>query len=162
MQCLGNNYRLTDIQSALGISQLKKLNGFIQRRREIAETYTQTFEDNTFFDIPGEKSYARSSWHLYPIRLKDKYKAKKTEIFAELRKRGLGVQVHYIPVHLHPYYQRLGYTKGLCPNTDDFYEREISIPIYLAMSDEDVQYVGDNLLGVLEQISSDLRSKNKI
>jgi len=152
MQHLGCNYRLTDIHSALGISQLRKLDKFIQRRREIAETYAQTFKDNTFFDIPSEKSYARSSWHLYPIRLKDKYKAKKTEIFAELRKRGLGVQVHYIPVHLQLYYQQLGCKKGLCPNAEDFYDREISIPIYPTMSDEDVQYVRDSLLGVLEQL----------
>ena len=152
MQCLGYNYRLTDIHSALGISQLKKLDRFIQRRREIAGIYTEAFKDNTFFDIPVEKSYAGSSWHLYPIRLKDKYKAEKAEIFAKLREKGLGVQVHYIPVHLQPYYQELGCAKGLCPNAEDFYEREISVPLYQTMSDEDVRYVIANLFGVFNQM----------
>ena len=152
MQYLGYNYRLTDIHCALGISQLSKLDRFIRRRREIAETYSQTFQNNAFFDTPIEKSYAKSAWHLYPIRLKDKYKGRKVEIFSKLREEGLGVQVHYIPVHLQPYYEQLGYKKGFCPNAEDFYEREISIPIYQGMSDEDVQYVKDNLLSVFEQV----------
>ena len=152
MQYLGYNYRLTDIHCALGISQLSKLDRFIGRRREIVEVYSQTFQNNAFFDTPIEKSYAKSAWHLYPIRLKDEYKGRKAEIFSKLRERGLGVQVHYIPVHLHPYYEQLGYKKGFCPNAEDFYEREISIPIYQGMSDEDVQYVKDNLLSAFEQI----------
>ena len=152
MQCLGYNYRLTDIQCALGISQLKKLDIFIQRRREIVNMYAQAFVDNPFFDLPREKSGAKSAWHLYPIRLKDKYKAKKVEIFTKLRERGLGVHVHYIPVYFQPYYEQLGYKKGFWPNAEDFYEREISIPIYQTMSDEDIQYVKDNLLSVFEQV----------
>ncbi len=141
MQYLGFNYKLTDIQSALGTSQLRKLDSFIRRRRDIVEIYAAAFKDNPFFELPIEKKHVSSSWHLYPIRLKDKYKQNKIKIFAELRERGLGVQVHYIPVHLQPYYQQLGYRKGLCPNAEDFYEREISIPLYPAMSDEDVDYV---------------------
>lgn len=151
MQYLGYNYRLTDIHSALGISQLKKLDNFIRRRREIVETYRQAFKGNAFFELPVEKSYAKSSWHLYPIRLKDKYKHSKAKIFKELRERGLGVQVHYIPIHLQPYYQQLGYKRGLCPNAEDFYEREISIPIYQSMSAEDVDYVVQNMLDVFER-----------
>lgn len=151
MQYLGYNYRLTDIHSALGISQLRKLDKFIRRRREIVETYNEAFKNNSFFDLPVEKSYAKSAWHLYPIRLKDEYRAEKTKVFTELRKRGLGVQVHYIPIHLQPYYQQLGYKKGLCPNAEDFYEREISIPLYQSMSAEDVDYVVRNTLGVFER-----------
>jgi dTDP-4-amino-4,6-dideoxygalactose transaminase len=151
MQCLGYNYRLTDIHSALGISQLKKLDNFIRRRREIVETYRQAFKGNAFFELPVEKSYVKSSWHLYPIRLKDKYKHSRAKIFRELRERGLGVQVHYIPVHLQPYYQQLGYKKGICPNAEDFYEREISIPIYQSMSAEDVDYVVQDMLDVFER-----------
>lgn len=151
MQYLGYNYRLTDIHSALGISQLKKLDNFIRRRREIVEKYGQAFKGNAFFELPVEKSYVKSSWHLYPIRLKDKYKHSRAKIFRELRKRGLGVQVHYIPVHLQPYYQQLGYKRGLCPNAEDFYQREISIPIYQSMSAEDVDYVVQNMLDVFER-----------
>ena len=151
MQYLGYNYRLTDIHSALGISQLRKLDRFIRRRREIIETYNKAFKNNNFFDLPVEKSYAKSAWHLYPIRLKDDYKANKATIFEGLREKGLGVQVHYIPVHLQPYYRQLGYKKGLCPNAEDFYEREISVPLYQSMSAEDVDYVVRNTLGVFER-----------
>lgn len=151
MQYLGFNYRLTDIQSALGISQLRKLDRFIRRRREIVEMYARAFEDNAFFDIPVEKSYAKSAWHLYPIRLKDKYKHDKAGIFDKLRQKGLGVQVHYIPIHLQPYYQQLGYKKGICPNAEDFYQREISIPLYQSMSAEDVDYVVQNTLDVFKR-----------
>lgn len=150
MQHLGYNYRLTDIQCALGISQLKKLDIFIQRRREIADMYARAFRDNPFFDLPREKSGVKSAWHLYPIRLKDEHKDFKAKIFMRLREKGLGVQVHYIPVYLQPYYQQLGYKKGLCLNVEDFYERQISIPIYQTMSDEDVEYVISGLLDVLK------------
>jgi len=152
MQLLGYNYRLTDIQCALGISQLKKLNKFIQRRREIVEIYKDAFKNNDFFDLLQEKDYAKSSWHLYPIRLKDKYKDKKREIFAKLREKGLGVQVHYIPVYWQPYYQKLGYKKGICPNAEDFYKREISIPLYPAMSDEDIKYVIKKIAEIFREV----------
>lgn len=150
MQHLGYNYRLTDIQCALGISQLKKLDAFIRKRRQIANAYNRAFKDNPFFDMPVEKSGVKSAWHLYAIRLKDGYKSMKPKIFEELRLRRLGVQVHYIPVHLQPYYQQLGYSRDLCPKAKDFYERQISIPIYQAMSDENVEYVISSLLDVLK------------
>lgn len=145
MQFLGYNYRLTDIQAALGISQLKKIDIFIKRRREIASRYNSIFENNPYFDLPVERDYLNASYHLYPIRLKDEYKDKKREIFARLLKRELGVQVHYIPVYLHPYYRKLGYKKGLCPQAEDFYAREISIPIYPAMSDLDIEQVAEKI-----------------
>lgn len=152
MQHLGYNYRLTDIQCALGISQLRKVDRFIRRRREIVETYAEAFKDNKFFDTPVEKSYAKSAWHLYPIRLKDKFIEKKAEIFSNLREKGLGVQVHYIPVYLQPYYQQIGYKKGLCPNAEDFYEKEISIPLYPMMLQEDIDCVKKNLLDVFKEV----------
>jgi dTDP-4-amino-4,6-dideoxygalactose transaminase len=150
MQYLGYNYRLTDIQCALGISQLKKLNTFIQKRRQIASAYNLAFKGNPFFDLPVEKNGVKSAWHLYAIKLKDAYKRMKPKIFEELRLRQLGVQVHYIPVHLQPYYRQLGYSQDLCPKAKDFYERQISIPIYQTMSDEDVDYVISSLLDVLK------------
>lgn len=144
MQHLGYNYRLTDIQCALGISQLKKLDTFIRKRRQIAGAYNRAFKDNPFFELPVERSGVKSAWHLYAIRLKDAYKSMKPKIFEELRLRRLGVQVHYIPVYLQPYYQRLGYSRDSCPKAKDFYEREISIPLYPSMSN--IGYVVKNVL----------------
>jgi UDP-4-amino-4,6-dideoxy-N-acetyl-beta-L-altrosamine transaminase len=152
MQMLGFNYRITDFQCALGMSQLKKLDKFIKRRREIAGIYNQAFKDNGFFDLPIEKDYAKSSWHLYPIKLKDKYKDKKALIFNKLRENGLGVQVHYIPVYLQPYYKELGYNKGRCPKAEDFYQKEISLPIYPAMSNNDLEHVQERVYKIFKEI----------
>ena len=152
MQELGFNYRISDFQCALGISQLKKLDKFIQRRIEIVKIYKEAFKNNDFFDLPIEKKDIKSSWHLYPIKLKDEYKDKKKLIFSSLRKKGLWVQVHYIPVYWQPYYQELGYRKGICPNAEDFYQREISLPLYYSMTDEDVGYVEEKLFEVFKGI----------
>lgn len=141
MQYLGFNYRMPDILAALGISQLKKLDRFVQKRREIAQTYKEIFKNSPFFEIPNEKEYAYNAYHLFPVKLKDKFVAKKREIFSQLRKNEVGVQVHYIPVYFHPYYEKLGYKKGLCPISEDFYERELSIPIYPSMSKVDIEFV---------------------
>ena len=151
MQYLGNNYRMTDIQAALGISQLKKLNKFIERRREIVNIYREAFGTNPYFEIPEEKEYAYSSWHLYPIRLKDRYKNIKRKVFSEMRKRGLGIQVHYIPVYWQPYYRKLGYDGEICTNAEDFYQREISLPLYPSMNNEDIKYVIDTIFGVFKE-----------
>ena len=151
MQILGYNYRMTDFQAALGISQLRKLNSFVEKRRAIAETYQKVFANNPYFDIPEEGKNSRSSYHLYPIRLKDEYKDRKQHIFTKMREKGLRVQVHYIPVYLHPYYQKLGFRKGSCPLAEDFYQREISIPIFQSMTDEDRDYVVRNILAAFEE-----------
>jgi UDP-4-amino-4,6-dideoxy-N-acetyl-beta-L-altrosamine transaminase len=150
MQYLGFNYRLTDVQAVLGILQLRKIDRFIGRRRKIALRYAEVFSGSDYFDIPAEKNYAGSSWHLYPIRLKDEYVQHKIEIFNKLRQEGLWIQVHYIPVYLQPYYQKLGFKKGLCPAAEDFYEREISIPIYPLMSDKEIDYAIKAILEVFE------------
>lgn len=151
MQFLGYNYRMTDIQAALGISQLKKLNKFVEKRRAIVALYEKALKNNPYFDIPVEKGYAYSSYHLYPIRLKDKYKNKREDIFSRMRKIGLGVQVHYIPVHWQPYYKGLGFKKGICPVAEDFYQREISIPLYPSMKKEDIQYVIEKVVDVFKE-----------
>ncbi|MDA8105327.1 MAG: UDP-4-amino-4,6-dideoxy-N-acetyl-beta-L-altrosamine transaminase [Nitrospiraceae bacterium] len=153
MHLLGFNYRMTDLQAALGISQLRKIERFIERRREIAGIYNRKFHSNPFFDVPAEKDYAYSAYHLYPIRLKEGYAVKKAAIVSELRRRGLGVQVHYIPVYLQPFYQQLGYEKALCPVSEAFYRSEISIPIYPAMNDDEVCFVTETLVRVFEDFA---------
>ncbi|MBI5206389.1 MAG: UDP-4-amino-4,6-dideoxy-N-acetyl-beta-L-altrosamine transaminase [Candidatus Firestonebacteria bacterium] len=152
MQDLGYNYRLTDIQAALGISQLKKLDGFVKRRRDISEIYNKIFDKNSCFDIPVEKEYAYSSYHLYTIKLKDEYINKKAEIFSRMREEGLGVQVHYIPVHLHPYYKGLGFEKGTYPKAEGHYQRVISIPLYPSMNNEDIDYVIEKINYVFDNV----------
>jgi len=141
IQELGYNYRMTDLQAALGRSQLKKTDRFVAKRREIAALYQTAFKGNPSFDLPVEAAGSISSYHLYPIRLKDFFKKQKKEIFIRLREQGLGVQVHYLPVYRHPIYRKMGYRKGLCPSAEDFYQREISLPIFPAMTQEEVAYV---------------------
>lgn len=148
MQNLGINYRITDLQAALGISQLKKADRFVKRRRDIAKIYDKSFRANPYFDIPQERKYVSSAYHIYPIRLKGDLKSKRKEIFQVLRDKGLGVQVHYIPVYLHPYYQKLGFKKGLCKNAEDFYAGAISIPLFPSLKDSQIKYVIDTVLKV--------------
>lgn len=149
MQELGFNYRITDIQCALGLSQLKKLDFFVKSRRKIASIYNEIFEDNSYFDVTIEKDNRESAYHLYPILLKDNLVKYKKEIFQKLRANGLGVQVHYIPVYKQPYYQNLGFEMELCPVCEEFYKKELSIPMYPTLSDEDIEFVQNTLYDVL-------------
>jgi perosamine synthetase len=140
MQQLGFNYRLTDIQSALGISQLAKLTRFVARRREIAAAYTEQLADVPELRLPDTREGAEPAWHLYVIRLARAPERRRT-VFERLRASGIGVQVHFLPVYRHPYYEDLGYTAGLCPEAEDFYSRCLSIPLFPAMTEEDVDRV---------------------
>lgn len=151
MQQLGYNYRITDIQSALGITQMKKLPRFINKRRKIAQIYRKAFEGNSYFDIPHDREHFDSAYHLFPIRLKKKYMNKRSDIFSKMRKAGLGVQVHYIPVYLQPYYKGLGYRKGICPTAEDFYDRIISIPIYYGMKKGEIEYVIKTIFKIFKE-----------
>lgn len=136
---LGFNYRLTDVQAALGTSQLGRLSRFIERRREIAQLYDQALTGLDGILLPGRRPYVESGWHLYVLRVEDP--ALRRPLFEELRSQNIGVQVHYLPVYYHPYYQDLGYPRGLAPNAEAFYNRAISLPIFPAMSDTDVTRV---------------------
>lgn len=149
MQELGFNYRITDIQCALGLSQLKKLDSFVKSRRRIAKGYNEIFEDNPYFDVTVEKDNRESAYHLYPILLKDEFAKHKKEIFTKLRANGLGVQVHYIPVYKQPYYQELGFDNKLCPVCEEFYRRELSIPMYPTLTDDDIEFVNETLYNVI-------------
>lgn len=142
MQELGYNYRITDCQCALGISQLKKLHKFIGQRREIVKRYNEAFKNIEEIIVPYEKPEVKSAWHIYVIRLKlDKLKASRREIFEALRAENIGVNVHYIPVYYHPYYQKLGYKKGLCPQAEKYYQSAITLPLFPKMSNKDINDV---------------------
>lgn len=152
MHYLGFNYRLTDFQSALGLSQLRRLDQNIQARREIAAFYTREFSDNPYFDIPVERDYAQSAYHLYPIRLKDSLIPDKKKIFTRFREEKLGVQTHYIPVYCQPYYREHGFAGIHKPNAETFYRSEISIPMYHSLSKEDQKEVVDRIQVVFENL----------
>lgn len=139
MQTLGFNYRLTDIGSALGTSQLAKLPRFVARRTELARRYTEAFGDLGSIRLPATPSDRISAWHLYVIRANDP--ARRDPLFEALRARGVGVQVHYLPVYLHPYYQDLGYKVGACPVAETFAASCLSLPLFPGMSDDDQSFV---------------------
>jgi perosamine synthetase len=143
MVLLGFNYRLTDIACALGTSQLKKLEVNLLRRREIAARYTAAFRDLAGVMLPAVRAGADPAWHLYPIRLNlEKLTADRPRVFLALRAENIGVNVHYIPVHRHPFYRdRFGYRGGEYPIAEDAYERLISLPMFHSMSDGDVEDV---------------------
>jgi UDP-4-amino-4,6-dideoxy-N-acetyl-beta-L-altrosamine transaminase len=140
MQALGFNYRITDFQSALGTSQLRKLNKFIKRRREIVSIYSNELSGNAKLIIPEEPTYVKSSCHIYYIRIKDT--AKRKMIFNKLLKAGIGVQVHYIPVHLQPYYmEKFKCREGDQPHAEQYYRETITLPLFPAMTDAEVKCV---------------------
>jgi len=142
---LGFNYRMTDIQAALGLSQLSRLDEFVSKRNFIATTYDELLKESTLV-IPWQHPNVISARHLYIVLL-DPGKARKShrEVFDELRAGGIGVNLHYIPVHLQPYYQTLGYKKGDYPIAEDYYQRAITIPIYPGLTPELQKQVAQKL-----------------
>lgn len=141
-QALGYNYRITDCQAALGISQLAKSEMFLAVRRRYAGIYTEAFKDLPGVIVPWQAEDGRSSWHLYVLQLElEKLKAGRKEIFEAMLAENIGVNVHYIPVYLHPYYQSLGYRPGLCPEAEKLYERMLTLPLFPGMTEGDVEDV---------------------
>lgn len=142
MQELGMNYRMTDIQAALGISQLNHLDQFIERRREWAKLYTESFSQMKGVIPPYEAQESNSGWHLYVLRLNlDCFSVTRKEIFDALRAENIGVHVHYIPVYYQPYYKKLGYGMGICPVAEKWYDEVITLPLYPKMELGDVHSV---------------------
>lgn len=146
MQELGNNYRLTDIQCALGISQFNKLEGFIAKRKEIAKLYDKAFENNEYIR-PLYTFTNESSYHLYVLQIEfEKLCITRNDFMKNLLKENIGTQVHYIPINKQPYYQKLGYGKEYTPNMDKYYESCLSIPIFPSMSQSDIELVKNKIL----------------
>ncbi|TCC58072.1 UDP-4-amino-4,6-dideoxy-N-acetyl-beta-L-altrosamine transaminase [Kribbella pittospori] len=142
----GVNYRLTDIACALGLSQLKRLADFTKRRREITARYNEALELVDGVRIPAQRDYVDPAWHLYPVRIVG---GRRREIFEGLRAAGIGVQVNYIPVYWHPVFANAGYERGMCPNAEQYYREEISLPMYPDLTDADVDRVIETLTNLV-------------
>ena len=145
---LGYNYRITDIQCALGISQMKKLDRFVARRREIAARYDKAFAEVEQIITPKQEEGCNNSWHLYVIQVTGQ---ERKEVFDQLRAKNIGVNVHYIPVYKHPYYQQNGYSEVCCKNGEQYYERAISLPMYPLLSAEEQDYVIEAVKEIVEE-----------
>ena len=140
-QTLGYNYRMTDVHAAIGISQLKKLDQFVQERNEIIIRYKKLFHDISFLSFLEVQDDVYSSFHLAILILNDNAIYFHKEIFNFLRESGIGVQIHYIPIHCQPYYKNLGFKKGDFPNSENYADRAISIPIFPGLSFENQKFI---------------------
>lgn len=153
---LGYNYRMTDIQAALGASQMKRLDEFVERRIELAERYRVLLAGLPL--VPqaplanrGGHPESRSAWHLFVVQLTAEASIDRGELFDRMRAAGVGVQVHYIPVHLHPYYRELGFGPGMFPQAEQYYQRALTLPLYPAMTEMQQDAVVDALREALEE-----------
>jgi UDP-4-amino-4,6-dideoxy-N-acetyl-beta-L-altrosamine transaminase len=144
---LGYNYRMTDIQAALGISQLTRIDEFVKRRHAIAGKYDAAFLDTPLI-TPWQHQDSYSACHLYVIRIPTRIGKSRREVFEALRAAGIGVNVHYIPVHLQPYYRKLGFSAGDFPEAERYYQEAISLPMYYGLSDEEQNYVIEKVKGL--------------
>jgi len=145
---LGFNYRMTDIQAALGASQMQRLDDFITRRKFLVHRYNHLLQDLPL-TLPYQHPDTESSWHLYVIRLNlNKISKTHRQVFDELRQAAIGVNLHYIPVHTQPYYQNIGFTWGDFPEAESYYKNAISIPLYYGLSEQEQ----DRVIGSLQEI----------
>ena len=145
---LGYNYRITDIQCALGCSQMKKLDRFLALRKEIVAHYNEAFADCDNIITPYQLSDTESGWHLYIVQVKN---CDRRQVFENMREKGIGVNVHYIPVYMHPYYQEHGYENVHCANAEEIYSHIISLPLYPGLTSEQQDYVIDTLKSLCEE-----------
>lgn len=142
----GLNYRLPDVLSALGLSQLQRLDAFKSRRAEIFARYSAELADVPGLRLPGVRDDVDPMWHLYPVRILD---GQRRRVYDELRARGILVQVNYVPVYRHPVFEDLGYREGMCPVAERFYEEELSLPMFAALTDDQQSRVIDEVRKVL-------------
>lgn len=145
MQDLGYNYRITDIQAALGIGQMKKLGRFIERRRALAERYRHLLKDAPLTLPPPDKG---CGWHLYAVQVDAKVRDR---VFETLRNKNIGVNVHYLPIHLQPYYRTLGFREGQFPKAEAFFAGELSLPLHPRLTEAEQDYVAGTLAAALAE-----------
>lgn len=148
-QSLGFNYRITDIQCALGLSQLSRIDSFLEQRSKLASCYNMRLS-NSSYKKPTIDNDCKSSWHLYPLQLKS---ADRKYVFEKLREANIGVNVHYIPIHLQPYYTKLGFKAGDFPIAESYYDKVISLPLQPQMTEEHIDYVCDQLNKCVNEMS---------
>jgi dTDP-4-amino-4,6-dideoxygalactose transaminase len=142
---------LTDVQSALGTSQMNRIEEFIKRRRDIVNKYNNAFKNIKEVVTPYQAEFSYSGWHIYVIKIRPELlTGTRKEIFEALQAENIGVNVHYLPVYLHPYYKALGYEKGICPNAEDLYENMITLPLFPSMTEKDVEDVIDAVNKVVD------------
>lgn len=142
MHELGYNYRITDIQAALGISQLKRLNKFTKKRRQIVDWYRQELAGDQRFSLLEEKEFSKACFHLCPLLIDfDKINISKKELFSKLQEKGLNLQVHYISVHTQPYYKKLGFNEGDFPKAEEYYKKALSLPLYVDLNYSDIKQI---------------------
>jgi len=149
----GYKYNMTDISAALGLAQLKKCNKFYQKRKQIGYKYTQAFKEIPLIKTPVVKEYGTHAWHLYVIQLNlEMLKINRTQFIEKMKDAGIGCSVHFIPLHFHPYYKKtFGFKPKGFPVASYVYERIVSLPIYPKMTDEDVDYVIDNVIKIIKE-----------
>ena len=142
---LGFNFRMSDIHAALGISQMNSLDKFISKRNELSQIYTEELKGLPL-TIQRVRKEDLSAWHIFVIRLKlSELKLSRLEIYNSLRNKGIGVNVHYIPVHLHPFYKNLGFNKGDFPNSENYYDGAITIPMFTKLKKTEIKFVIQSL-----------------
>lgn len=142
---LGFNYRMTDMQAALGVSQMTRLNHYVRRRHEIAQRYKELLEELPL-TLPWQHPDSYSAYHLYVVRLKlDQINTTHRQVFDALRGKDIMVNLHYIPVHTQPYYQQMGFKQGDFPQAERYYREAISIPMHVSLTDEDLLFVASSL-----------------
>lgn len=144
---LGYNYRITDIQCALGCSQMKKLDRFLARRKQIVARYNEAFADCENIITPYQLPETESGWHLYIVQVKN---CDRRKVFEALKEQGIAVNVHYIPVYMHPYYQEHGYKDVHCKNAEEIYSHIITLPLYPALTEEQQKFVIEKIMDALE------------
>jgi dTDP-4-amino-4,6-dideoxygalactose transaminase len=142
----GLNYRLPDILCSLGISQLKRINIFKEKKLKIFSTYNEFLSDLKNIQTPVQRPYVHCNWHLYPIRVP---KGRREQIFKVLREKGIGVQVNYMPAYWHPVFEKYGYVKGMFPVSDLFYSQEISLPFFVDLSEEALHFIIETLQSII-------------
>ena len=146
---LGFNYRITDLQAALGLSQLKRLKTFVHRRRELSDRYDELLAEFPL-SVPAQTADGESARHLYVVRLDlRKLNVSRRQVFEQLRANGIGVNVHYIPIHMQPFYQRLGFRQGDFPEAERYYEEAISLPLFASLKHEEQDLVVESLADAL-------------
>lgn len=152
MHEVGYNYRITDFQCALGSSQLEKLDRFVHERREIAKRYDESFSGIDILTIPKTNSSIDHAYHLYPLQIDfEKLSLTKPDFFQKIKQEGINLQVHYIPVHLQPFYNRnYGFTSGYCTIAENFYDQVVSIPLYPSLTDAEVKKVVKDITSFAE------------